>query len=124
MIRVVQRGNFRNTEKFLSNAKSIAIGRILDKYGSMGVDALAAATPVRTGKTAASWGYKIVISNDRAEVRWINSNVNKGVCIAMILQYGHGTRTGGYVEGVDYINPAIEPIFEKFAEEAWNEVTR
>lgn len=124
MIRVVQRGNFRNTEKFLSNAKNIAIGRILDKYGSMGVDALAAATPVRTGKTAASWGYKIAISNDRAEVRWINSNVNKGVCIAMILQYGHGTRTGGYVEGVDYINPAIEPIFEKFAEEAWNEVTR
>ncbi len=124
MIRVVQRGNFRNTEKFLSNAKNIAIGRILDKYGSMGVDALAAATPVRTGKTAASWGYKIAISNDRAEVRWINSNVNNGVCIAMILQYGHGTRTGGYVEGVDYINPAIEPIFEKFAEEAWNEVTR
>lgn len=122
MIRVVQRGNFSNTEKFLSRAQKANIKHILEKYGMMGVDALSAATPYRTGKTASSWGYDISVENGRLTISWTNSNVNKHVNIALILQYGHGTRNGGYVEGIDYINPAMRPVFEQIASEAWNEV--
>ena len=89
----------------------------------MGVDALAAATPVDTGKTAASWTYEIEKKNGSYSIVWLNTNVNKYVNIALILQYGHGTRNGGYVKGRDYINPAIQPIFDKIAEDAWREVT-
>nr|DAG59448.1 MAG TPA: type I neck protein [Caudoviricetes sp.] len=122
MIRVVQRGNFSNTEKFLSKAQKVNVGHILEKYGMMGVNALSAATPYRTGKTASSWGYDISIQDGKLTISWTNSNVNKHVNIALILQYGHGTRNGGYVEGIDYINPAMRPVFEKIANEAWNEV--
>lgn len=122
MIRVVQRGNFSNTEKFLSKAQKVNIRHILEKYGMMGVDALSVATPYRTGKTASSWGYDISIQDGKLTISWTNSNVNKHVNIALILQYGHGTRNGGYVEGIDYINPAMRPVFKKIANEAWNEV--
>lgn len=122
MIRVVQRGNFSNTENFLSKAKKANIKHILEKYGMMGVDALSVATPYRTGKTASSWGYNIYIQDGKLTISWNNSNVNKHVNIALILQYGHGTRNGGYVEGIDYINPAMRPVFKKIANEAWNEV--
>ena len=123
MIVVKHRGNFNRTEKYLSRLSKFDVNRILSKYGQEGVAALAAATPVDTGLTASSWSYEVGISGDRFTITWSNSHVNKGVPIAIILQYGHGTGTGGYVQGRDYINPAIQPIFDRIAEEAWKEVT-
>ena len=96
----------------------------LDKYGREGVAALSAATPKESGLTANSWYYEIERSKDSVSISFHNSNINKGVPIAIILQYGHGTRNGGYVEGIDYINPAIQPLFNKIAEDAWEEVTK
>ena len=101
---------------------SFKVAKILERYGDMGVSALAAATPVDSGTTASSWSYEIVTSGEDATIYWTNDNQNKGVYIAVILQFGHGTGTGGYVQGVDYINPAIRPVFDKIAEEAWMEV--
>ena len=124
MISVRTKGDFKKTEKFLDHAKNIDLRNILIRYGEMGVAALSAATPVDTGKTASSWGYELEISDETSSIIFTNSNVNKGVNIAIILQYGHGTRNGGYVKGRDYINPAMEPIFEDLANEAWKEVTR
>ena len=98
------------------------ITKILDKYGKMGVNALANATPLDSGKTAESWGYEISVKKEGATIHWTNTNQNNGVHIAVILQYGHGTGTGGYVQGIDYINPAIRPVFDKIVEEAWMEV--
>lgn len=123
MIRFRHKGDFRNTERFFKNAPLISPTKILDKYGKAGVDALAASTPVRTGKTASSWSYEIVQKPGKISIYWTNSNFNEGVNIAVILQYGHGTGTGGFVQGIDYINPAIRPIFETIANEAWKEVT-
>lgn len=102
--------------------KNFKVEQILQKYGSKGVAALAASTPVDTGKTAGSWTYSISVSGESATIYWENSNTNKGVNIAVILQYGHGTGTGGYVQGRDYINPAMRPIFDQIANEAWMEV--
>ena len=96
---------------------------VLRKYGQAGVEALAAATPKDTGETAASWSYEIVQTRNGYSIFWNNSNVNRGVNIALILQYGHGTGTGGYVRGIDYINPAIRPVFDEIANAAWKEVT-
>lgn len=124
-VRVVtfkHRGNFNNTEKFLNFVKSARYLNALDKYGRIGVDALASATPKDTGKTADSWDYEIVRTDTSTTISWLNTNENKGVPIAIILQYGHGTGTGGYVQGRDYINPAIQPVFDKIAEKAWSEV--
>ena len=98
------------------------IEKILEKYAVMGVSALASATPVDSGVTANSWGYEIITTKEGATIHWTNTNQNKGVYIAVILQYGHGTGTGGYVQGVDYIIPAIRPVFDKISEEAWMEV--
>ena len=95
---------------------------MLDKYGKLGVDALKSATPTETGKTAESWSYEIKNNGSSAVISFLNTNINKGVNIAIILQYGHGTGTGGYVEGRDYINPAIQPVFDALANEAWKEV--
>ena len=95
----------------------------LHQYGRDGVSALSSATPVDSGKTASSWYYKLERTKNTISITFYNSNINKGVPIAIILQYGHGTGTGGWVEGRDYINPAIQPIFDKMAEEAWKEVT-
>lgn len=123
MISFKHRGNFNRTEKFLNTVKGAGYLNKLAKYGQMGVDALAAATPVDSGLTAASWTYEITSDGKSTTISWINTNVNKYVNIAIILQYGHGTGTGGYVKGRDYINPAMRPIFDQIAQEAWKEVT-
>lgn len=122
MIVLTQSGNFNNTERFLKGAKKLDIKRILESYGREGVRALASATPVDSGLTADSWGFRVTISKGSFSIAWTNSNVVKGVPIAIILQYGHGTGTGGYVQGRDYINPAIQPIFQKIADSVWLEV--
>ena len=122
MISITTKGDFNNTFRFLNKMSKFQINKILEKYGQMGVDALASATPVDSGTTAESWGYEILVRKEGATIHWTNTNQNKGVYIAVILQYGHGTGTGGYVQGVDYINPAIRPVFDKIAEEAWMEV--
>ena len=122
LIRITSKGDFNNTFRFLNKMSKFQINKILEKYGQMGVSALASATPVDSGKTAESWGYEISIGKEGATIYWTNTNQNKGVYIAVILQYGHGTGTGGYVQGIDYINPAIRPVFDKIAEEAWMEV--
>ena len=124
MISFRQKGDFSKLNKFLERAKAAARLSILDKYGREGVAALASATPFESGKTADSWYYAIKHDNGSATITFNNSNVNKGVPIAIILQYGHGTGTGGWVEGRDYINPAIQPIFDKIVDAAWNEVTK
>lgn len=124
MISFKHTGDFSKTTKFLERAKRGDYLKVLDKYGKEGVKALSSATPVDSGTTANSWSYKIEKGNSSAKISFLNSNVNKGVPIAIILQYGHGTRNGGYVQGRDYINPAIQPIFDQIANEAWKEVTK
>lgn len=115
-------GNFSKMDRFLARLMNREYLNILDKYGQKGVNALASATPKRTGLTAASWTYEITHNLESTTISWKNTNANKGVNIAIILQYGHGTRNGGYVAGRDYINPAIQPIFDQMAVEAWKEV--
>ena len=124
MIAIKAKGDFSKAEGFLNKLRTAIRNRKLESYGQMGVDALAAATPKRSGVTAASWFYRIEQSNDSATIVWSNSHRNKGVMIAIIIQYGHGTGTGGYVQGIDYINPALKPVFDKIANEAWEEVSR
>ena len=124
MISFRQKGDFSKLNHFLERAKEAARVSILDKYGRAGVEALSSATPVDTGETAKSWYYKIEHTNGSAHIVFCNSHINEGVPIAIILQYGHGTGTGGWVEGIDYINPAIQPIFNKIADAAWKEVTK
>ena len=118
-----QKGDFSKLTRFLERAKKAVKVSDLDKYGREGVAALASATPVETGLTASSWNYEIEIQNGSATIGFYNTNVNKGVPIAIILQYGHGTRNGGWVQGRDYINPAIQPVFDKITEAAWKEGT-
>lgn len=122
MITFSSQGDFSRTFKFLNKMKTFRIENILKKYAEQGVSALQAATPKDSGLTASSWSYSIQAGRESATIYWSNSNVNKGVNIAVILQYGHGTGTGGYVQGRDYINPAMRPVFDKIAEEAWREV--
>lgn len=116
------KGDFSKTIKFLNKVKNVKINDILSKYGAIGVNALSQATPKDSGVTSRSWNYKIEVNNDNASIVWYNTNVVKGVNIAVILQYGHGTRNGGWVEGRDYINPAMKPIFDKIADQVWKEV--
>lgn len=122
MVIVKQKGDFSKTEKFLNSTSKKLYYRNLQKYAEQGVAALASATPVDSGTTANSWGYEIRQTKNSVSIYWTNSNVNKGVPIAVIIQYGHGTRNGGYVQGRDYINPAMRPIFDKIAESVWKEV--
>lgn len=124
MISFRQKGDFSKLSKFLEKAKNTVRLGDLDRYGREGVSALASATPVDTGQTANSWFYEIERRNGSTVISFHNSNIQNGVPIAIILQYGHGTGTGGWVEGRDYINPAIRPIFDKLANEAWKEVTK
>lgn len=124
MIRIRQHGDFSKTLKYLEKTKSTSYLKILETYGKKGVTALAAATPVDSGLTASSWGYTITQKADGAVITFTNSNIVDGVPIAIILQYGHATRNGGWVEGRDYINPAIRPVFDELAENAWREVTK
>ena len=123
MIVIKQSGSFKNTKRFLSRASQLNIRNVLDRYGREGVVALASATPVDTGLTANSWGYEVHISKNMYSIVWTNSNIVNGVPIAILLQYGHATKNGGYVQGRDYINPAIRPIFDRIAQEVWKEVT-
>ena len=116
------RGSFTKTERFLNHLKGRRYLNVLERYGQMGVEALSSATPVDSGVTASSWTFEIEQTGKGATISWLNSNVNQNVVIALILQYGHGTGTGGYVEGRDYINPAMRPVFDKIAEQAWKEV--
>ena len=123
MISFRQKGDFSKLSRYFEKAREAAKIGVLDKYGREGVAALAAATPKHTGKTAASWTYEIERQNGSVALVFKNTNVNKGVNVAIILQNGHGTGTGGWVQGIDYINPALRPIFDKIADEAWKEVT-
>ena len=124
MITIDQKGDFAALTTYLNNLTKKTNIEILNKYGKEGVRLLSSVTPVRSGKTAGSWYYKIEQSKDAISLNFYNSNVNKGVPIAIILQYGHGTRNGGWVQGRDYINPVIQPLFNKIAQEAWKEVTK
>lgn len=124
MISFRQKGDFSKLTKFLERAKETVYLGDLNKYGRQGVAALASATPIDSGETASSWYYKIENNKESATITFYNSNVQNGVPIAIILQYGHGTRNGGWVEGRDYINPAIQPIFDQIVDDAWREVNK
>jgi hypothetical protein len=124
MIRFTHRGSFNKTEKFFIRMLRADYLRVLERYGEMGVEALSAATPEDTGKTAGSWGFEIERGRNSTTLAWTNDNQNDGLSIALLIQYGHGTGDGSYITGIDYINPAIRPVFEKIAREAWKEVTR
>lgn len=123
MIIFRQKGNFSKLNSYLERLKEVVKLGDLNKYGRQGVQALSSATPLESGETANSWYYEINRTKESVSISFHNSNINNGVPIAIILQYGHGTGTGGWVEGRDYINPAIQPIFDKIAEDAWKEVT-
>ena len=122
MISIRQKGDFSKLTSYLEKVKGVVNLSALDKYGRAGVAALASATPVDTGLTANSWYYKVENNKEMAKLSFHNSNIQNGVPIAIILQYGHGTGTGGWVEGRDYINPAIQPIFDQIANDVWREV--
>lgn len=122
MIRCVVKGDFKKTTSFLNRIRKLDLESILKKYGDEGVKALSSATPVRTGRTAASWQYTIEKDKNSISIIWTNSNVKNGIAIAAILDLGHGTGNGGYVQGRHYIAPAIRPIFDQIAEAAWKEV--
>lgn len=123
MIKVKTSGNFSSIQKFLKRANLIRVEKILNRYGRYGCQRLAAATPVDSGKTAASWTYEVVKKDGAYDLVFLNTNTNKYVNIAIILQTGHATGTGGYVKGQDYINPVLKPIFDSIADQVWKEVT-
>ena len=124
MIKVTHKGSFKNVEAFLKRMKKREQFAILEKYGPIGVKALAAATPVDSSETANSWYYEIVDRPGYFSIQWLNSNMEDGISIAAIIQYGHATRNGSWVEGRDYINPAMRPIFDQIANDMWKEVTK
>ncbi len=129
MIKIKQRGSFKHTETLFERIKKVIandFGLKLEQYGRAGVNALSAATPVDSGETADSWDYTITADKNTVRITWTNSNVKDGmnVPVAVILQYGHATGNGGYVQGIDYINPALKPLFDEIAIKAWEEVTK
>lgn len=117
------KGNFRNIDRFLRKMANGDMYQSLGQLAQKGVQALSQATPKDSGVTADSWGFVVEYSRSGVEIQWTNSNVNNGFNIAVGLQYGHGTGTGGYVSGFDYINPAIRPIFDDIANQVWKVVT-
>ena len=123
MITVTARGDFSKTERFLAAIKAGKLYDSLSQYGRMGVQALASRTPVESGQTAASWSYEVKVSPGKVSIVWTNSNTVAGTPLVILLQYGHGTGTGGYVAGRDFINPAIQPIFDEIADAVWKRVT-
>ena len=123
MITFSQSGDFGNTERFLKNVNNDSFFANLESYGQAGVRALADNTPRDSGKTAQSWGYKVIRSRTNPGIEWYNTNVNDGTSVAILIQYGHATKSGGYISGRDYINPVIRPIFDKIAEDIWKKVT-
>lgn len=124
MIKIKCTGDFKNTTKFLEKAQKLTINSILNKYGLEGVKALKAATPKDTGDTASKWSYEISTAKGKSSVAWTNSSENDGVPIVILIQYGHGTKNGGYVSGVDFINPALKSIMKDIADSIWREVTK
>lgn len=118
------KGDYSKASRYLAKLKKTEFKKVLSSYGNQGVAALASATPIDSGKTASSWSYEIIDKNNKLELRFNNSHINKGVPIAIILQYGHGTGTGGWVEGRDYINPAAQPFFDQVIELLCQEVTK
>jgi len=124
MIIISHKGNLDKTTNFLNKAKNINYRYILERYGQEGVNALSSATPIDSGLTSQSWSYTIKQNKTNYTISWCNSNVVDGVPIVVLIQYGHATKNGGYVSGRDFINPAIKPIFDKIAEEAWKEITK
>lgn len=124
-VSITSEGNFEKTRKFLDALRQQKYLNILSSYGEMGVKALQESTPKRTGKTAASWGYKAEKTNEGYSITWTNdSTTDRGIPVVLLLIYGHSTRNGGYVEGIDFINPALDPIFKAMADAAWKEVRR
>lgn len=123
MISFTSRGSFTNMERFLLRAQTIDIRSLVEPYAQRGVEALKAATPVDSGLAANSWGYEIESTKDTVTIKWINTDIENGFPVAVMLQYGYGTGTGGYVQGRDYINPAIRPIFDGIADGVWKVVT-
>ena len=117
-------GSFNSTENYLKKMARGDAFRLLDRYGSMGVEALRSATHIDSSETANSWSYEVERKSGRYSIKWTNSHMAGGTPVVILLQYGHGTGTGGYVQGRDFINPAIKPIFDKIADEVWREVTR
>lgn len=124
MIHCTVKGDFKKTKNFLKRAQNVDLRSLLTRYAEEGVKALSSATPVVTGKTAASWDYEIVQERNRISIFWTNSNKNEGVPIAVILEYGHGTGWGGYVQGRHYISPAVQPIFDEISEQICEEVRK
>ena len=125
MIKVKQKGNFKKTKRYFNRLLEIVRLSNLDQYGRRGVDALQAATPQRTGKTANSWRYEIIHEPDSDRIVWVNDNVtDRGLTVAILIQYGHGTRGGTYVQGIDFINPAMKPIFDDISEDIRKELSK
>lgn len=116
-------GSFSKTEKFLNKMSKLDIGAIAQKQAQRGVQALIRYTPRESGLAASSWSYEIVQNRSGVTIRWLNSDIEKGFAVAIALQYGYGTGTGGYVQGRDYINPAMRPVFQSIADEVWKAVT-
>lgn len=124
MIKITHSGDFKNTEKFFNKVVKREYMKLFDQVGRAGVEALQEATPKRTGKTAASWSYTVTQNREGISISWNNSNRNDGANVAILIQLGHGTSSGAYVKGIDYINPALKPVFDAFANKVWWEVTR
>lgn len=124
MIKISHSGDFKNTETFLKRVVKREYMKLFDQVGKAGVDALQEATPKKTGKTAASWSYTVTQNREGISISWNNSNRNDGANVAILIQLGHGTNSGAYVKGIDYINPALKPVFDAFANKVWWEVTR
>lgn len=124
MITIESQGDWKMTRNWFDRMTKLDLALIMNQFGKEGVSALKAATPSKSGETAASWNYEVTRKGNNWKITWTNSNVNKGANIAVLIQYGHGTRNGGYVVGRDYINPAIRPVFDKIAAKAWKEVTK
>lgn len=122
MVHLICPGSYKKTESYLENLQGNKFYVDFDHYGRMGVDALSSATPIDTGETAHSWGYEVKHEKDRHTIYWFNTHTHNGVHIAIILQYGHGTGTGGWVDGQDYINPALRPLFDKMVDDIWRQV--
>jgi hypothetical protein len=124
MINIKQKGSFVNTEKFFTGTKTANFVSILEKYAHEGVSALESVTPIDSGKTASAWDYQISYTSKGAKISWTNSNTVDDVPVVILIQYGHATKSGGYVQGRDFINPAMKPIFDRIASELWKEVTK
>lgn len=124
MITIESEGEWKMTRNWFDRMTKLDLALVMNQFGKEGVSALASATPSKSGLTSKSWNYEVTRKGNNWKITWTNSNVNKGANIAVLIQYGHGTRNGGYVVGRDYINPAIRPVFDKIAKQAWKEVTR